>query len=142
MILGKLLNIQNNDIEKSIKLSINTVNEELDGLNPEQTCLIYSSYIYRNLKKMNINTRMINTLDLGFNYEHFFNLVPDNNSFYLIDLTFSQFNNEQMPNLLKNGYQIINDNEFNKYLDIVTQDHIKDFSLNDVYIGLKSMGGR
>ena len=87
MILGKLLNIQNNDIEKSIKLSINTVNEELDGLNPEQTCLIYSSYIYRNLKKMNINTRMINTLDLGFNYEHFFILVPDNNSFYLIDLT-------------------------------------------------------
>ena len=142
MILGNLLNVQNNDIEESIKYCIKAVNEELDGLHPEQTCLIYTSYVYRVLKKMNVNVRMINTNNLGFDYNHFFNLVPDNRSFYLIDLTFSQFNNETMPILLKEGYQIVNDQEFNKYLDIVTQEHLKDFSLDDVYLGLKGMGGR
>ena len=142
MILGNLLNVKNNDIEKIIKSTIKDVNEELDGLHPEQTCLIYSSYVYRALKNVNINARIINTVDLGFDYRHFFTLVPDNKSFYIIDLTFSQFNNKTMPKLLKDGYQEVNDQEFNKYLDIVTKEHLKDYFLDEVYLGLKGMGGR
>ena len=98
-------NIMKVDQNKVISDSIKTVNNELNGLTKDRMCKVYSSYVYNELKKNHILARLINTSDLGFDYEHQFILVPINKltkDYYLIDLTYSQFikNIEDENNLL------------------------------------------
>jgi hypothetical protein len=42
----KYLNIRNVDIEELIKESIKEVKEELNGLDTDSMCQVYTSYIY------------------------------------------------------------------------------------------------
>ena len=46
-----ILNISNKNIEEEIKSSIIDTRRQLCNLNEDRMCLIYSSYIYQNLKK-------------------------------------------------------------------------------------------
>ena len=87
-------NIMKVDQNKVINDSIKNVNNELNGLTKDRMCKVYSSYVYNELKKNHVLARLINTSDLGFDYEHQFILVPINKltkDYYLIDLTYSQF---------------------------------------------------
>lgn len=140
---NKLLNIKNINIERNIRGVILGVKDELSELTQNQTCMIYSSYVFRSLREKGVNAKIINTEKIGFLHKHYFVLVPDENKYFLIDLTFSQFGNKSMPILLKNGYQEINNNIFNNYLDIVTnnEEH-RELDINEVYFDSLVRGER
>lgn len=119
-----ILNIKNQDIEEVIRDSIKEVKEKLKGLDYNQTCLIYSSALFEILKRKNILVHIINTLDLGYSYLHQFLLVYDGNKYYLIDLTYKQFNDNSLSDLNENGYIEIDDNTFKFYLKVVTNNDL------------------
>ena len=119
-----ILNIKNQDIEVVIRDSIKEVKEKLKGLDYNQTCLIYSSALFEILKIKNILVHIINTLDLGYSFEHQFLLVYDGNKYYLIDLTYKQFNDNSLSDLNENGYIEIDDNIFKFYLKVVTNNDL------------------
>lgn len=119
-----ILNIRNQDIEVVIRDSIKEVKEKLRGLDYNQTCLIYSSALFEILKRKNILVHIINTLDLGYSFEHQFLLVYDGNKYFLIDLTYKQFNDNSLSDLNENGYIEIDDNTFKFYLKVVTNNDL------------------
>ena len=131
----KITNIRELDKNKVIEEVIKEVKLEYQKLTTKRTCVIYSSLIYILLNQRHISTRIINTRDLGFNFEHQFCLVPyQNKEYYLIDLTYEQFNNTSFNELLQNGYIIINDLDFNNYLNIITNGESKDlYELDNVF---------
>ncbi len=118
------MNIKNQDIEEIIRDSIKEVKEKLQGLDYNQTCLIYSSALFEILKRKHILVHIINTLDLGYSYLHQFLLVYDGNKYYLIDLTYKQFNDNSLSDLNENGYIEIDDNTFKFYLKVVTNNDL------------------
>ena len=119
----KMLNIANIDKESVIKKAIENTKRDLDGLDYERMCLVYSSYLYENLKALSCLAYIIDTNDLGFDYEHRFVLVPtDNSSYYLADLTYKQFGKDDdiLSKLYNNGYEMIDNDKYNYYLHKVT----------------------
>ena len=76
------------------------------------------------LKRKHILVHIINTLDLGYSYLHQFLLVYDGNKYYLIDLTYKQFNDNSLSDLNENGYIEIDDNTFKFYLKVVTNNDL------------------
>lgn len=129
-----IFNIKGQNIEEVIKDSIKEVIKELDGLEKNQTCLIYSSYLYNILKRKNVLVHLINTKDLGFNYEHQFLLVYDN-SYYLIDLTYIQFGDNSLGDLNNNYYMLVDDDILKYYLFVVTNEN-KDITLSSAFLGV------
>ncbi len=83
----RMLNIANIDKESIIKQAIKKTKSDLTNLDYERMCLVYSSYLYENLKSLSCLAYIIDTNDLGFDYKHRFILVPDNNLYYLVDLS-------------------------------------------------------
>ena len=130
--LYDLLNIAGNKEDK-IKESINQTRYDLRNIVEAQRCKIYSSYLSDLLNKNHIVNKIIKTGDFS-NYDHHFILVPkDGESYYLIDLTYSQFkNNEYFEELLKDGYVVVNDSMLIIYLSIVTGQVI-DQSIDSIY---------
>lgn len=128
-----ILNIKNQNIEEIIQESIKEVKENLQGLDYNQTCLIYSSALFEILKRKHILVHIINTLDLGYSFEHQFLLVYDGNNYYLIDLTYRQFNDNSLSDLNKNGYIKIDNNIFKYYLKVVTNNDFV-INLNEAFI--------
>ena len=119
--------------EETIKSSIKNVREKLKTINEEGNCYSYSNYIYNELLENHIVCKIINTKDYGYDYMHYFVLVPNTqNDYYLIDLTYSQFNNEYFSNLKRDGYIKINNSEFILYLSIVSG-QANNISLDSVY---------
>ena len=128
-----ILNIKNQNIEEIIQESIKEVKENLQGLDYNQTCLIYSSALFEILKRKHILVHIINTLDLGYSFEHQFLLVYDGNNYYLIDLTYRQFNDNSLSDLNKNSYIKIDNNIFKYYLKVVTNNDLV-INLNEAFI--------
>ncbi len=118
--LYDLLNITGNKEDK-IKESINQARYDLRNIVESQRCKIYSSYLSDILTKNHVVNKIIKTGDFS-EYDHHFVLVPnDSKTHYLIDLTYSQFNNkEYFEELLTNGYTTVNDAMLMLYLSIVT----------------------
>lgn len=134
----RITNISNTNIEEELEKSIYSVRINLSKLDEERTCKIYSSALLEELKNKHIPAHLISTNDLGFDYEHYFLMIPNQDKFYLSDLTFSQFcaYNEDYSDLLIAGYQEINNDFLNKYLKLVTnQDLDKSFSIDDIFYG-------
>ena len=130
----KILNINGKNIEDEIKNAIIETRQQLSDLDQDRTCLIYSSYLYTNLKKRHILAHIIDTKDLGFSFQHRFILVY-NKDYYLIDLTYSQFLNDDtiFSKLLKEGYQKIDNKLFLIYLKIIEKNDIV-LNLEDAFI--------
>ena len=119
----RMLNIANIDKESIIKQAINKTKSDLANLDYERMCLVYSSYLYENLKELSCLAYIIDTDDLGFDYKHRFVLVPaDDSNYYLADLTYKQFVKEDdiLSKLYNDGYQEIDDDKYNYYLHKVT----------------------
>ena len=119
----KMLNIANIPKESIIEKAILKTKEELNGLDYERMCLVYSSYLYENLKELSCLAYIIDTNDLGFDYEHRFILVPiDDSNYYLADLTYKQFvkEDEVLSKLYNDGYEKIDNDKYNYYLSKVT----------------------
>ena len=119
----RMLNIANIDKESIIKQAINKTKSDLANLDYERMCLVYSSYLYENLKELSCLAYIVDTDDLGFDYKHRFVLVPvDDSNYYLADLTYKQFVKEDdiLSKLYNDGYQEINNDKYNYYLSKVT----------------------
>ena len=130
--LYDLLNITGNKEDK-IKEAIKTTKYDLRNIVEKQRCKIYSSYLSDKLTSNHVVNKLIKTGDFS-DYDHHFILVPnDNKTYYLLDLTYSQFNNiEYFEELLKNGYTIVNDSMLILYLSIVTGQVINQ-SIDNIY---------
>ena len=61
----------------------------------------------------------MSTSDYDLPYYHQFNIVPDNDKLYLIDLTFKQFQVSKLNELLQKGYMLVNTDTYEEYLGIV-----------------------
>ena len=127
-------NILNKNKEEVIKEVINKTKIELDGLTKERTCKVYSDYISHNLHLNNILHRNIDTKDYDYNYSHKFCIVPNEKDYYLIDLTYSQFNNYEFVDLLIDGYTDITKDELKRYMDIVGKSK-KDINMDTLLFG-------
>ena len=127
----RMLNIANIDKESIIKQAIKKTKSDLTNLDYERMGLVYSSYLYENLKSLSCLAYIIDTNDLGFDYKHRFILVPDNNLYYLVDLTYKQFGKDDILNsLYNNGYQEVDGDKYNYYLSKVTGSN-KDIAIDE-----------
>ena len=133
----KILNIREISYEELIKKAILKTKEDLKDLDYTRMCLVYSSYLYQNLKELSVLSYIIDTKDLTYDYQHRFLLVLDNKDTYLLDLTYRQFNDDLLKDLLVNGYQKIDDDLYSYYLLKVTKE-VKDISLKDSIFGKDS----
>ena len=75
---------------------------------------------------------IVDTDDLGFHYKHRFVLVPDNNLYYLVDLTYKQFgkDDEVLNKLYNDGYKMLDNEKYNYYLNKVTGTN-KDITIDE-----------
>ena len=137
MELYKLIkNIQGKNNEEVLKEKINVVRSKLNNLTEERMCKIYSTALYEELKSEHIPCRLVSTLDLGAIYDHYFVLIPDNDKgYYVADLTYSQFNKDNFPELLNNGYLYMNSELFNKYIHVVAYGVEDNINIEDIYYG-------
>ena len=128
----RMLNIANIDKESIIRKAIENTKSDLEGLDYERMCLVYNWYLYENLKDMSCLAYIVDTDDLGFDYKHRFVLVPDNNLYYLVDLTYKQFGKEDkvLNKLYTDGYQEIDSDKYNYYISIVTGSN-KDITIDE-----------
>lgn len=131
-------NIRGLNHEDELIKAISNVRKKLSLLTEERMCKVYSSYLLNELNNSHVPARLVNTLDLGLDYEHYFVLVSKNNNdgYFLTDLTFSQFNNNSplFNNLLEKGYQNTDDNLLNCYLKIVSQNSFDDYvTIDNIY---------
>lgn len=130
-------NVYGKNTEEELKNSIASALNKLESLTKERMCKVYNGYLLNELHIRHIPSRLINTLDLGFNYEHVFTLIPINyDNYFLADLTFSQFNYEssRFKQLIDNGYQLIDDTDISYYLAVVTNHEISfPISVDDIF---------
>lgn len=122
---NKLLNIKGENIASLISDAIKEVKSELKDLDYERMCLVYNSYLYKVLVKKHVLVHIIDTLDLGFTYNHRFLLAFDGIDYYLCDLTYSQFASSSLSELLNSGYIKCDNQVLKTYLNIVGQKEIE-----------------
>ena len=137
-LFNMMKNIRGINNEEEIIKAINEVKKELNDLTEERTCKIYSSYIVNELKDKHVPVRLINTLDLGIDFEHHFVIVPSNDfgDYFIVDLTFTQFNKDSdvFKDLINKGYQVLNDYSLNCYLRVVSNNEYDQYiSMDDIY---------
>lgn len=137
----KMTNINGIDKNLQIQKAVSNTKQELKALTEERTCKIYNSLLLKKLLLQHIPARLINTLELGFDYEHFFIVISNKTltggGYLLADLTFSQFKNPSgFEKLIGQGYQELNDIEFNYYLKICTRQESFMISLEQVFYNL------
>ena len=132
MNLSNLVNIQNINIEKNIQEVINKSHNKFNGLITEQTCLIWSSMIYEELKKLHVPVYLLSTNEIENAYTHYFTIIPYESDYYVIDLTFRQFKNGLFPDLSIFGYELLSRDEQIKYLEIVSQKKNLNCSFDDI----------
>ena len=128
----RMLNIANLNKESIIRKAIENTKSDLNGLDYERMCLVYNWYLYENLKDMSCLAYIVDTDDLGFHYKHRFVLVPDNNLYYLVDLTYKQFgkDDEVLNKLYNDGYEMLDNEKYNYYLNKVTGTN-KDITIDE-----------
>lgn len=126
-------NIRGLNIIEEIEIGINNVKKELAGLTDSQTCKIYNSHLLEELKSRHLQVRLINTLDLGFSYEHYFLIISGINEYFLADLTYNQFNNPNFEDLKDKGYTKVNDILLKDYLSIVLRNRVDNFTCDELF---------
>lgn len=85
------------------------------------------------MQKNHLQVRLINTQDLGIDFEHYFILVKDGNTYYIADLTYEQFNSSLLNNLLLNGYILVDNKTLNEYLSIINKKEINGFTCDNLF---------
>lgn len=126
-----ILNIDGKSIPDKIEDAIENVRKQLPNLTTERTCIIYSEYMKKELDKLHTINRIIRTKELDYPYNHHFNIVIDKNSYYIVDLTYKQFQNPEFLDLIFKGYQEMSENDVKKYLEIVGKEK-KDITKDNI----------
>lgn len=91
-LFARMTNIKGIDQTKEIENAIVKVREKLSLLVEERMCKVYNGLLLNELLCSHIPARLINTLDLGINYEHVFLLIPHKNMTGGGRVHFSRFN--------------------------------------------------
>lgn len=136
----KMTNINGFNTDILIQEAILSTKQELKDLTEERTCKIYNSLFLRKILSRHIPARLINTLDLGFWYEHVFVIVSNKSliggGYTLVDLTFSQFKSfDGFEKLIQQGYQELEDIKFNDYLKRCTNQESFMITLDQAFYG-------
>lgn len=133
--LYDIVNLSNIPLDKRIELSIAETKKQLNQLTTERTCIVYTNYLFTNLSKNHVVSKMVSTNELGAKYDHHFIVVPINTfEYYLVDLTYSQFNNKELfKTLYDKGYERVNDYDFSKYYLIVTKEQTNN-TFHDIFM--------
>lgn len=133
--LYEYVNISNVPLENRIKLSIEETRKLLKRIDINRACATYSRHVFSYLSQNHVVSKIVNTKDLGAEYEHYFVIAPINTyEYYLIDLTYPQFNNKELfKNLYEKGYERITDLNFYLYYQIVTNEQSK-ITIQDVFL--------
>lgn len=100
----KILNInpKQDNLEEIVSRTIKDYLEEMPS-DIEGLCQVHSLNIKELLKTKNIKSYLVNTLNLGANYEHYFLLVDTlEENLILIDVTYAQFNSTNKKLITKN----------------------------------------
>ena len=121
--LYDILNIKKNNVEMIIQEAIKLTRSELVNLVNERTCLIYTSYLYQNLRDQNILCYIVDTMeDLEKEFQHRFIVIPkDIESNYILDLTINQFGSNQLFKEMESfGYQLLNREQYALYIEYVS----------------------
>ena len=84
-IFKMMQNVRGINIQEEIENSINITKEKLKDLTINRMCHVYNSYLFEEMKKRHLTVRLINLLDLGFDFKHYFVLVNGEGVFYLAD---------------------------------------------------------
>lgn len=113
-----LLNLDGKNVEDKIVQSIEEVKEELKDLDTERMCKVYSGHLYQKLRDKHVMCRLIDTKDLGIDYQHQFILVLEKeNSYFLVDLTYEQFGDDEfLHELLDKGYEKVDSLKWAYYM--------------------------
>ena len=133
--LYDILNISNIPLEKRLELSIAETKKVLKGVDIKGACASYSRHLFSYLNQNHVVSKIVNTKDLGADYEHFFVIVPINTlEYYLVDLTYPQFENDKLfKELYEKGYEKVTDLNFYLYYAIVTGEQSK-VTIQDIYL--------
>ena len=132
-------NISGKNNEEELIKAIAIVRKDLENVVEKGRCKFYSGHLVNELIKRNVPSRLINSLDLGLDYEHEFVLVPNNDingGYFLADLTFSQFQSDSnlFTKLINDGYQPIGDVELTVYLNTISHEEVKTiYSPDDLF---------
>lgn len=131
----ELLNISNIPLEKRLELSIAQTKKVLNGVDINGACATYSRHLFSYLNENHIMSKIVNTKELGAQYEHFFVIIPINiMEYYLVDLTYPQFKNDKLfKELYEKGYEKVTDLNFYLYYTIVTGEQTK-VTLQDAFL--------
>lgn len=133
----KLLNIRGLDVEEEIKKVVFETREHFKNLTEERTCRIYSGMVYDKLREKGISARLIDTADFGEDYSHVFVMVPFENKYFLVDLTYSQFldNENGINSLVNDGYVLMDNDMWKNYMENILVK--KNFTYDDIFNGVR-----
>ena len=129
----ELINYNKLDTITKIKLAIAEVKLKISDLEKFDSKEL-STLIYSILAKNGIESKIINTYNLGYDLEYFFTMIPyDNNHFYLLDL-YSKYIDlkDEFRDLQKSGVKLVGDNSFQQYLQDVTNERYS-YDISQVY---------
>ena len=133
-IFKMMQNVRGINIQEEIENSINITKEKLKDLTINRMCHVYNSYLFEEMKKRHLNVRLVNLLDLGFDFKHYFVLVNGEGVFYLADLTYEQFCNQDLNSLMSGeGYMRLNDYLLNKFISLVLRKKVTGFTCDDLF---------
>jgi len=133
-IFKMMQNVRGINVQEEIENSIKVTKEKLKDLTINRMCYVYNSYLFEEMKKRHLNVRLINLLDLGFDFKHYFVLVSGDGEFYLADLTYEQFCNQDLNSLMSEcGYMRLNDYLLNKYISFVLRKQANNLSCDDLF---------
>lgn len=136
--LYEFINISKIPLEKRINLAIAETKKELSDLSTDRTCKIFSRYLYKNLRENHVVSKIISTGELGAEFDHHFVIVPINTyEYYLIDLTYQQFKNQELfKELYEKGYEKVTDLNFYLYYAIITGEQ-SNITIQDAFLNKK-----
>lgn len=133
-IFKMMQNVRGINIQEEIENSIKITKEKLKDLTINRMCHVYNSYLFEEMKKRHLNVRLINLLDLGFDFKHYFVLVNGNGEFYLADLTYEQFCNQDLNSMMSGrGYMRLNDYLLNSYISFVLKNRVSNLSCDGLF---------
>lgn len=115
-----IINILGVNQEKAIQESVVDTIFKYQDLTIYRTCKIFSGEVTSQLRRRHIVSRYVDTADLGYDYSHCFNIIPaGENEYYVIDLTYRQFQSDQFQELRKKGYTKMDSDALVEYIETV-----------------------
>ena len=129
----ELVNYNKLNTITKLKLAIAEVKGQINDLEKFDSKEL-STMIYSVLYKNKIDSKIINTYNLGYDTDYYFTMVPmDDSHFYLLDLYANYMVlSDEFMDLQRSGIKLVGDSSFKQYLQDVTSEKYS-YDINQVY---------